>query len=327
MGRTPMRPSRICLLAGVLLALGWVTASRADVVTTIVTTPITVFEGTGTGSVPLASDPGNTLGDSVDGYGYVDVTATLTQSASMSSAGTTIVTFDLASSSVHVSSVFSLALDIALVDADLRPGREFAAGLPSLLTPAKPLAISVEGDADVLALLNALLALDLTTATDTEVLAAIVGAATVTQSVTDAKYVLGVDVNLNGAPDEMILRTMDLDPAALALDVTDGDLEALLDAITGGAITSPIEIEAGVSVSGVNLSFTGEVRDETTDPPFTLTLFDVSFGTAQATDLPEPSSLVLLLAAGLSLLAIAHRATLRQQRSRRRGPLPSTPSI
>jgi hypothetical protein len=306
-----MRPSRICLLASVLLALGWLPAGHADpLFTVVVTTPITIFDGTGSGSVPLASDPGNALGDSENGYGFVNATAAISASPTKPSAGTTTVTFDAGTFGVHVSSVFSLNLDLSLVDVDDRPGRDFAANFGQL-TPTKPLEISVEGDADVFALLNALLALDLTTATDAEVLAAIVGAATVTQTVTDAKYVLGVDVNLNGTPDEMILRTMDLDPAALTLDVTDGDLDALVDAITNGAITNPIEIEAGVSVSGVNLTFTGEVRDETTDPPFTLTFLDVSFGTAQATDLPEPSSLLLLLAAALSLLAAVDRARAR----------------
>jgi len=300
-----MRTSRICLLGSALLALAWVPTSQADVITTIVTTPITVFDGTGTGSVPLASDPGNSLGDSIDGYGYVDATATISASPTLSSAGKTTIDFDLTTFSVHVSSVFSLNLNVTLVDADTRLGRDFATGSPSVLTPMKPLEIKVDGDVDLLSLLAALAALP-PAATDAEILGAIIGAATVSHSVVDAKYALGVDVNQNGALDVLTLRTMDLDPTLLSLDVTDGDLDALLDAIAGGTLTSPIEIEAGVSVSGLSLAFTGDVHDVSTDPPFTLNFIDVSFGSA-ATAVPEPSSLLLLLAAGLSLLALGRR--------------------
>jgi len=299
-----MRISRICFLVSALLALVWVPTSQADVVTTIVTTPITVFSGTGTGSVPLASDPGNALGDSINGYGYVNATATISASSTKSSAGTTTIDFDLTALTVHVSSVFSLNLDVTLVDADDRPGRDFATGSPKLLTPMTPLEIGVDGDVDLLSLLAALPP----TATDAEILGAIIGAATVSHSVVDAKYALGVDVNQNGAFDVLTLRTADLDPTLLSLDVTDGDLEALIDAITSGTLTTPIEIEAGVSVTGLSLTFTGDVFDVTSDPPFTLSFSGVTLASTDLNgNLPEPSSLWLLLAAGLSLLAVGRR--------------------
>jgi hypothetical protein len=302
-----MRTSRIWLLASAALALGWMPPSDADVVTTIVTTPITVFSGTGTGSVPLASDPGNALGDSINGYGYVNATATISASSTLNSAGTTTIDFDLTTLNVHVSSAFSLNLDLTLVDADDRLGRDFATGSPISLSPVRPLEIAVDGNADVLALLAAFAALP-PTPTDAEVLAAIIGAATVTHSVVDAKYALGVDVNGNGTDDVLTLRTGDLDPTLLSLDVTDGDLEALIDAITSGTLTAPIEIEAGVSVTGLSLSFTGDVFDQTADPPFTLNFTGVTLASTQLNGgLPEPSSLLLLLAAGLSLLMVGQR--------------------
>lgn len=302
-----MRISRICFLVSALLALVWVPTSQADVFTTIVTTPITVFDGTGTGSVPLASDPGNALGDSINGYGYVNATATISASSTKSSAGTTTIDFDLTALTVHVSSVFSLNLDVTLVDADDRPARDFATGSPKLLTPMTPLEIKVDGDVDLLSLLAALAALP-PTATDAEILGAIIGAATVSHSVVDAKYALGVDVNQNGALDVLTLRTADLDPTLLSLDVTDGDLDALLDAIAGGTLTNPIEIEAGVSVTGLSLTFTGDVFDVTSDPPFTLNFSGVTLASTDLNgNLPEPSSLWLLLAAGLSLLAVGRR--------------------
>jgi len=274
-----------------------------------VMTPITVFDGTGTGSIPLASDPGNALGDSVDGYGFVDAAATISASPTESSGGVTTIGFDLTTLMVSVSSVFTLHLDLTLEDADARAGRDFATGSPVTPTRLSPLVIEVAGELDLLALLAALAALP-GDATEAEqynaILAAAAATATVTHTITDAKYALGVDVNGNGTPDVMTLGTTDLDTTALELDFTDGDLEELVTAILDGTLTDPLVIEAGVSVAGLGLTFMGDVFDETADPPFTISFVDVTIA-SEATSVPEPSSLLLLLAAGVGLILLARR--------------------
>jgi len=299
---------RSLLLACAVAAFAWSPVSPAVVIQ--VNTPITVFDGTGTGVVPLASDPGNALGDSVDGYGWVSAAATISASPSMASGGVTTISFDLLTSfMVSVSSVFTLHLDLTLEDVDSAPGRDFATGSP--VTPARlsPLVIEIAGEVDILSLLGALAALP-ADATEAEqynaLLAAAATTATVTETITDAKYALGVDVNGNGDLDVMTLSTTDLDTTALELDFTDGDLEALLDAILDGTLADPLVIEAGVSVTGLALAFTGNVFDVTSDPPFTLNFVDVTIGSAAAS-VPEPSSLLLLLAAGVVLVLLARR--------------------
>ncbi|MCL4798022.1 MAG: PEP-CTERM sorting domain-containing protein [Burkholderiales bacterium] len=298
---------RSLLLASAVAAFACAQVTQAGVVQ--VMTPITVFDGTGTGSVPLASDPGNALGDSVDGYGFVDATATISASPTESSGGVTTIGFDVSTLMVSVSSVFTLHLDLALEDADARAGRDFATGSPVTPTRLSPLVIEIAGELDLLALLDALAALP-GDATEAEqynaILAAAAATATVTHTITDAKYALGVDVNGNGTSDVMTLGTTDLDTTALELDFTDGDLEALVTAILDGTLTDPLVIEAGVSVAGLGLTFMGDVFDETADPPFSISFVDVTIA-SDAASVPEPSSLPLLLAAGLGLILLARR--------------------
>lgn len=313
-----MRTSRICLLAGALLALGWTPASKAATFEVVVTTPIAVFNGTGTGSVPLASDPSNALPGlpgSVDGYGYVNAIATLSQS-STPSVGTTTITVEIGlfgDVSVHVSSVFSLNLNLVLVDDDTRAGRDFATGSPLALTPKSPLEITVAGDVSLNDPLALLAALENALNSGGDILSVLLDLVPVTTSVNvvDARYALGKDINGNLKNDVLTLRTLELDPALLSFEVTDGDLEKLIDGIVSALLSdSSLQIGAGISVSGIALTFEGDVGDDLTDPPFTLEFDTLTLASILANgELPEPSSLLLLLAAGLSLPALHRRRT------------------
>ena len=97
--------------------------------------------------MPLASDPGNNLGDSVDGYGFVNSTVALTLSSERASspgppslgrvdafrAGNNnpvplmlIDPEELDGELFQVDSFFDVFFDITFTDADLRPGRDYA---------------------------------------------------------------------------------------------------------------------------------------------------------------------------------------------------------
>lgn len=105
--------------------------------------------------MPLASDPGNVLGDSVEGYGFVDSEVTITLSsqrpvdpgpastgqaiaslgetpsinAARSSGGDPINPDELDGEQFFVDSFFDVFFDITVTDVDPRPGRDFA-GFP-----------------------------------------------------------------------------------------------------------------------------------------------------------------------------------------------------
>jgi hypothetical protein len=90
--------------------------------------------------VPLASDPGNLLGDSVDGYGYVNslvqfsLSVQRTPTPGPASPGTSQIYSDGATGPVDVQdgdellvdSFFDVFFDITFVDVDTRPVRDYA---------------------------------------------------------------------------------------------------------------------------------------------------------------------------------------------------------
>ncbi len=108
--------------------------------------------------IPLASDPGNALGDSIDGYGFVDSLVTITLSSQRSSApgpsslgqacavdqtdpagqegclrsdlppvpDDVVDPAALDGQQFFVDSFFDVFFDITVTDVDSRPGRDFA---------------------------------------------------------------------------------------------------------------------------------------------------------------------------------------------------------
>jgi len=298
-----MSKSRVFPFVFAAVLLGWLPSSQADPLTVIVTTPITTFSGTGTGDVPLALDP-------PDQYAYVPSTATISASSAGESMGVTTIVFDDLLGNVHVSSSFQLYFDLSLADTDPSTPPNYVAGLPATLVPKAPLTIGVEADVDAFALLAAIAPLLGSGATDAEIYEAILaaGAATAISTISPARYALGVDVNANGINDVMTLTTTDLDPTTLSFGSTADDLlDTVTDWILGGQVLNPLEINAGVDVSGLSLTFTGDVFDDAADPPFTLVFNDVVLASPQALAVPEPSSLLLLVAAGLGLIAVTRR--------------------
>ncbi|MDA1052496.1 MAG: tandem-95 repeat protein [Planctomycetota bacterium] len=116
---------------------GWTASQAADGYTVLVVSGGTVLDASGqqldmeltqlnlTGqsyAIPLASDPANALGDSVDGYGFVDSQVTLALS-SKSFGETTATPFQ---GTFNVDSFFDVFFDITITDVDNRPGRDFA---------------------------------------------------------------------------------------------------------------------------------------------------------------------------------------------------------
>jgi len=119
--------------------------------------------------MPLASDPGNALGDSVEGYGFVDSTVLLTLSAGMATLGEAcalggggvgvdagqsecdffpanpIDPMELDGDHFDVQSFFDVFFDITVTDVDNRPGRDFAGqadGASFTLTDNGPASVS-----------------------------------------------------------------------------------------------------------------------------------------------------------------------------------------
>ena len=95
--------------------------------------------------MPLASDPGNALGDSIDGYGFVNTQVTINassqrvsspgpqslgQACGINSSGCPptppIDPNALDGTSYFVNSFFDVFYDISLTDVDARPGRDYA---------------------------------------------------------------------------------------------------------------------------------------------------------------------------------------------------------
>ena len=156
-GMSVSRGGIVLIAAGLLVAgLGSPALGQngADV-TLLFTTTLETMELTGGPfPIPLASDPGNVLGDSVDGYGFVDSTVELTLSSERAvnpgpastgqafaypsaggrGAGAAIGAGEpdeIDPEELHgelfvVDSFFDVFFDITITDVDDRPGRDFA---------------------------------------------------------------------------------------------------------------------------------------------------------------------------------------------------------
>ena len=140
----------ICLsIVSVVLVLGG-RADRACANITFETELTSMNLSGGPFSVPLASDPSNMLGDSIDGYGFVESVVTMTLSSQRAvspgpaSVGTAwaypenpqpnqqwdpIDPAALDGEIFFVDSFFDVFFDLTLTDVDVRPGRDYA-GMP-----------------------------------------------------------------------------------------------------------------------------------------------------------------------------------------------------
>ncbi len=92
--------------------------------------------------MPLASDPGNALGDSISGYGFVNSSVQMTTSSQRTSSpgpqslgqacaggpcsGAPVDPNALDGTSFFVSSFFDVYFDLVITDVDSRPGRDYA---------------------------------------------------------------------------------------------------------------------------------------------------------------------------------------------------------
>jgi hypothetical protein len=270
--------------------------------------------------VPLASDPGNALGDSIEGYGFVDSTVVITESSTLQSGVTMSIGFDPLTSIAAITANLSLHLDLGFTDVDAVPARDYVgqpdgATLNLLANSGSPMLVTQTASIDFTAAFALLFGT--TTPTEQELLDALTAGTTLDPIVsTAAEYALGVDVNGNAENDKVKLKAADIafDPMDLMLDITgtSGGLEGLIESILAGTLSGPLTFGASVSISAANFTFDGLVVDESTDPPFTL---DVSTDDPvigidpNAVNVPAPGPALLLLA-GLLVTGAAVRRRL-----------------
>jgi len=269
--------------------------------------------------ISLASDPGNALGDSVDGYGFVNCTVAITLSsqrpvspgpatlgkanAFVDSGEPTLFDADgvpapidplqLDGQTFFVDSFFDVFFDITVTDVDSRPGRDFA-GMPHGVT----LPLIDNGPSQMLSRYQAVFDKD----------APNFGMFPPPEAKPHIGFFgieipLGGDLNGNGVNDKVKITFASL----LAGDSNRTFITLLPD----GTVID--EFDAGMVIEGA-------ILDETSDPPFTIGAELPSGlpnpsafgGPATATSkllnpiLPEPTTLALL-AAGAAILARRRR--------------------
>jgi hypothetical protein len=255
--------------------------------------------------MPLASDPGNALGDSVEGYGFVNSQVTISLSAAPPSLGTAcarqgsigeagagvpgcggsdpIDPNELDGEQFFVDSFFDVFFDITVTDVDLRPGRDYA-GMPngaSVLLPNN-------GPAHMQSFYSAIFDKD----------APNFGLIPPPEADPyighfNIEIPLGGDINGNGENDKIKFQ--------LATHSV-GDENRTFIVLPDGTVLDSFDSAAFLQ---------GAVVDESTDPPFTIGTLNpdtglpdpASFGgpTTASSNLvnpvvPEPSSLVLVIA-------------------------------
>lgn len=271
-------------LHGALAALLCVAATPASaaVVTIDLDVEITGLSLTGNGSLPLASlaapgDPCNAPG-CVDDYVFMDVTAAVSQSALLPSTMSTTLFIDDTTLATTVASSFTFNVDVVIADDDA--SQNFAGSLDGQDISFAAV-LSGTASADVSFTFG-----PIDPITGLPTLVPVLDNLLVTAD--DFKHLLGEDVNLNGVPDELVLNASDFD----LLDVLVSDID-FVSLAAGGSL----------GVSSASLTLGGLVRDETTDPPFSLTLTGPV--TLALTAVPEPQ--VLALFAPALLLVVAGR--------------------
>jgi hypothetical protein len=253
--------------------------------------------------LPLASDPGNLLGDSIEGYGWVDSLVTVTLSsqrlispgpASLGQACATnegggptgqacqptgspppINPNDLHGQDFQVDSFFDVWYDITVTDVDTDPGRDYAGQLHGASITLQDL--SDTGNRDMQVSYPAQFDKDHPN----------YGLLPPTSSFPyighfDIEIPLGGDINGNGENDKIKFT--------LAAHQVDGE-NATFIILPDGTVVDMMDSIAGLD---------GLVVDESTDPPFHIDLEGPTVATSKLLNavVPEPSAIMLLLLAG-----------------------------
>jgi hypothetical protein len=257
-------------------------------------------------ALPLASDPGNALGDSIDGYGFVnsDVVLTLSSQRAVNpgpqSLGTTcafpgspaatgvgecrvddpspVDPSEHDGEPFFVQSFFDVFFDVTLVDVDARPGRDYVGGLP---------AINIQ-DIGPAAMQNFFTAIFDADAPNFGIIpppesAPYIGHFNIEIDLS-AYFGMLVDINGNGIGDKVKFT--------LAAH-TVGDENRTFIILPDGTVIDTFDSTA---------SLEGAVVDITSDPPFgpfELTGPTTAQSQLQNPTVPEPAAIVLLLAGGL----------------------------
>ncbi len=301
----------VCLLATACLLL---TARISQAVVLEFDTELTELNLTTPSPVPLplASDPGNALGDSVEGYGWVDSLVTVTLSsqrlispgpASLGQACATnegggptgqachptgspppINPNELHGQNFHVDSFFDVWYDITVTDVDPRPGRDYA-GMPNGASITLQ-DLTDSGIRDMQASYSAVFDKDHPN----------YNMVPPTSSFPyighfDIEIPLGGDINGNGENDKIKFT--------LAAHQVDGE-NATFIILPDGTVVDNMDSIA---------SLDGLVVDESTDPPFHIDLAGPTQATSKLINqvVPEPSALVLLMAAGVLMPVVRRR--------------------
>jgi hypothetical protein len=253
--------------------------------------------------IPLASDPGNALGDSISGYGFVDsqVTVTLSsqrpispgppslgQACASAGGGSTgqacfptgnpqpINPNELDGEQMTVSSFFDVFFDITVTDIDARPGRDYAGQLPGASFVLQN--ISDAGNRDMISNYQVVFDAD----------APNFGLLPPPETFPyighfNIEIPLGGDINGNGENDKIKFT--------LAAHQVNGENRTFI-ILPDGTVVDNFDSEADLS---------GLVVDESTDPPFTIHMVGPSSAESLLLNpvVPEPASVVLLVAGGL----------------------------
>ena len=272
-------------------SIGWMTvlfsgssSAEAAKLTLNVITEIVSMDLTGTSPIPLATDPANVLGDSINGYGFVDTYVTATESTTESSTVSTSIVVDNGdplNQLITIDSSLALFLDLMFEDVDARSGRDFATGLGSPFARAADPLNPITADIHSQILISFPGTLDGLTITDLGTVS------------TGSTYVvpLGVDVNGNAELDVMKLSAHDFEFVMDDILFTDIEISEadLLSFLLGNDVT--IDLEQSLAITSSSLTFNGQVLDAISDPPFTLGLSGPTGVGAPA--VPEPSTFAL----------------------------------
>jgi len=304
------------MLLTVLAALAWVPRTAygqpPPIVLEFDTELVSMNLTGGPFPMPLASDPGNQLPGSIDGYGFVESNVELTLSsqrpvnAGPPSLGTTLATFPRGSQppiggfvipdmyegqQFHVDSFFDVFFDITVTDVDTRPGRDYAGQQDgaSLVLPNNGPAqmdsffdIPFDADAPNFGLIPP---------PETE---PYIGHF-------DIEIPLGADINGNGENDKVKFT--------LATHTVEGQNRTFIT-LPDGTVIDRFDSEAFLE---------GAVVDESADPPFTigpLTGPTTATSNLQNQVIPEPAGLVIW---AIGLVGATCCARRRRTRARKAG--------